>query len=321
MKVFLKEHTRYIITFYSGYALLLLVIWLDGYRDLRLYFYGFVMSTLLIMLFLASQYSRQKRLYAFILSDKENYHSIKGDPSMMSHLVYRSMDRMGQQYDQDTKKVTHRLEEQQQFMQQWVHQMKIPLAKLQGSMEETKIDRYSVDEELDKMAEGLDLALSMARLDAFKQDFVIAPISLEKLVTSSITHAKKAFTRQGIQPVVTIEKGLIIHSDVKWLSFCLSQIISNSLKYTEGEEKHLFITGKQVSNGRVCLTIEDEGVGIVSSDLPKVSQPFFTGQMGQQQQKTTGMGLYLTHDILGKLHHAMEIQSVEGKGTTVTLFF
>ncbi|MCW7999941.1 sensor histidine kinase, partial [Clostridium sp. cpc1] len=52
-----------------------------------------------------------------------------------------------------------------------------------------------------------------------------------------------------------------------------------------------------------------------------VFNPFFTGENGRTYSESTGMGLYLSKDICGKLGHGIDIKSTEGIGTTVNIVF
>ncbi|MNJ62145.1 Sensor histidine kinase GraS [compost metagenome] len=74
-------------------------------------------------------------------------------------------------------------------------------------------------------------------------------------------------------------------------------------------------------DGRTILEIEDEGIGIPDSDLPRVFDAYFTGENGRKFQESTGMGMYLVKEICHKLGHEIELESVEGKGTAVRILF
>ena len=67
------------------------------------------------------------------------------------------------------------------------------------------------------------------------------------------------------------------------------------------------------------LEIRDEGIGIPQSDLPRVFDPYFTGENGRRFQESTGMGLFLVKQICDKLGHAFEIESKVDEGTTVRI--
>ena len=53
---------------------------------------------------------------------------------------------------------------------------------------------------------------------------------------------------------------------------------------------------------------------------PRICERGFTGFNGRQEKTSSGLGLYLTRQILKKLSTPMEITSEPGKGTQVRLF-
>ena len=69
------------------------------------------------------------------------------------------------------------------------------------------------------------------------------------------------------------------------------------------------------------LTIRDEGIGIPSSDLKRVTKAFFTGENGRLTGESTGMGLYIASEVCNRLGHPLSIESEKGIGTTVTVLF
>ena len=66
--------------------------------------------------------------------------------------------------------------------------------------------------------------------------------------------------------------------------------------------------------------VEDNGIGISPSDLPRIFEKGFTGQNGRIVQQSTGIGLYLCKRLCEKLGIGISANS-EGKGTTISLFF
>ena len=65
--------------------------------------------------------------------------------------------------------------------------------------------------------------------------------------------------------------------------------------------------------------IADDGIGIAPEDLPRIFEKGFTGLNGRRPRKTTGIGLYLCHEILTRLSHTITITSNPGQGTQVHL--
>ena len=59
--------------------------------------------------------------------------------------------------------------------------------------------------------------------------------------------------------------------------------------------------------------IEDTGIGIRAEDLPRVFEKGFTGYNGREENRSTGIGLYLCGKIMKRLDHGIRIESELGK--------
>lgn len=146
-------------------------------------------------------------------------------------------------------------------------------------------------------------------------------LDLEQVVRSVTSSQRRLFIRSRIFPVIEFERTLRITSDEKWLSFVMTQLVTNAVRYSAGEEhRQIRFRGYQ-SGSEAVLDIQDEGIGIPQGDLPRVFDPYFTGENGRLYQESTGMGLYLVKQICSRMGHGVEIESEEGRGTTVRMRF
>ncbi|MGZ7204796.1 ATP-binding protein, partial [Streptococcus pyogenes] len=75
---------------------------------------------------------------------------------------------------------------------------------------------------------------------------------------------------------VNIEGDWQLKSDKKWLSFALSQVLDNAIKYSKDGGQ---IAVKMDEKG---ITILDTGMGILSEDLPRLFEEGFTGFNGHE---------------------------------------
>ena len=74
------------------------------------------------------------------------------------------------------------------------------------------------------------------------------------------------------------------------------------------------------SQDQVVLVVEDNGIGIAASDLPRIFEKGFTGQNGRMVQQSTGIGLYLCKRLCEKLGIGIMAESLE-HGTAISLSF
>jgi signal transduction histidine kinase len=153
----------------------------------------------------------------------------------------------------------------------------------------------------------------------------------------------------------------IIETDEKWITFVVDQLVSNAIKYTRvsrpasaavaaatatatatlaaradrsrsaGGDRRILILIDQLPAGShdhtdlaqpaLTLTVRDHGIGIPIHDLPRVFDPFFTGENGRLAPESTGMGLFLARKICASLGHTITAQSQPGQGAAMTITF
>ena len=145
-----------------------------------------------------------------------------------------------------------------------------------------------------------------------------ADLQLEECAVRPIAaRAVKMFAPQFIYKHLSFELGDFdnrVITDKKWLLFVLEQLISNAVKYTKTGRISIDMDQENV------LVLRDTGVGIDPADLPRVFERGFTGRLGRQERRSTGLGLYLSKRVMEKLHNRIEVQSEPGVGTTVRLY-
>ena len=76
-----------------------------------------------------------------------------------------------------------------------------------------------------------------------------------------------------------------------------------------------------LSQPALTLTVRDHGIGIPVQDLPRIFDPFFTGENGRLAPESTGMGLFLARKICASLGHTITAQSQPGQGAAMTITF
>ena len=192
----------------------------------------------------------------------------------------------------------------------WAHQIKTPIAAMSLLLQEDTPDRDALSAELFKIEEYVEMVLSYLRLGSDSTDYLLRHYDLDEVVRAAIRKYAKLFILKQIT-LTFDETHRTVLTDEKWLSFSIGQLLSNALKYTP-EQGTIHIYGEQEA-----LIIADSGIGIRAEDLPRVFEKGFTGYNGREQQKSTGIGLYLCRRILTKLGHEITITSQPGQGTQV----
>lgn len=216
--------------------------------------------------------------------------------------------------------------EYEEFIENWVHEIKTPISLatlvLENRKEEMSPLVYKrLEHARININDGIERILFYARLKAAHIDYRLERTSLNLCCENVALELKALLDERKVELILEIED-LPIISDKRALKFILTQIFVNSVKYSN-ENVDSFIsleTGFNIKKNRCFLRISDNGVGVLSSDLPFIFDKGFTGY-NPTSTKSTGMGLYLVKKLCDELQIEITVQSEFGNGFTINLFF
>lgn len=206
--------------------------------------------------------------------------------------------------------------EQLERLELFAHEIKNDLAILKSVAEnQNQVASTTVKRAVQQADYYLTLLLTDERLAMNANDFTFQWINLEKLVNEILQQNSSRFISKQLLPNLTGLQHVKILSDQKWLRFCITQVLSNAIKYSKTNST-IMITWQNHQ-----LLIADKGCGISPQDLPRVFDNGFTGHNGHLRTESTGMGLYLVKKVATKLNFTVKINSQVNQGTQVYLSF
>lgn len=195
----------------------------------------------------------------------------------------------------------------------WVHQIKLPISAMKLLLEtQETLDKRLLKSELFRIDQYTNMVLTYLRMNSVDTDYHFATYDMDAIIRPIIRKFSNEFIRKKIQLNYT-ESHQNILTDEKWLTFIIEQLLSNALKYTETGFINIYMVDMK-------FVIEDSGIGIEASDLPRVFEKGYTGLNGRYDKKATGVGLYLCKTIADHLSHKLEIQSQKNIGTKAILY-
>ncbi|MCI0868654.1 MAG: HAMP domain-containing histidine kinase [Chloroflexi bacterium] len=220
------------------------------------------------------------------------------------------------------------------------HEINNPLASILGfaQLGKQKLSRFEGETiERDEIA-FLDRYLGFVETEAMRCGQIISrmlrftlspeqqmmPTDVNQQVEQFIRMNINQLAQSGVTPELRLGGSLPkIDAEVISLLRVFNQVLSNAIKAMPGGGTLRVSTfTKQESPEapftNVVVEIQDTGHGIPSEIVDKVFDPFFTtGEPG----RGTGLGLYVTYQIIKQHGADIEIVSQEGEGTTVTMTF
>ncbi|WP_373808317.1 sensor histidine kinase [Streptococcus ferus] len=312
IKAFFKEYGAW----YLLYGLLSLLFFLTFYlyRLPLVYFQtSFIfVSTILILLSLGLYYcfyQKMTSLHFFLaVANLDNLNQLeqpsdKAYQKIIAALIQKEAEAaLVYQSDQD---------KMQQMIKLWSHQMKIPLATLSLMEQTNQLEKESVRQQILRLENNLSRLMNYIKFNQNQSDFRFASVSMRDILVDLVKKNQVLYRQKDLS--LTIEGDWILKSDKKWLSFSLAQILDNAIKYNKPGGK----VSIRIQDKSVC--IQDTGIGILAEDIPRIFEEGFTGYNGHEHQKATGLGLYMTKQILNHLEFDISIQSQVDQGTKVLI--
>ena len=235
---------------------------------------------------------------------------------------------LSQKYQQKVNDMAELKTDILDFFLVWVHQIKTPIAASKLLLSSSKLvdghdsvsnlntaERRQLRAEVLQIEKYSDMALGYLKLSNDDTEIFVDYVDLNKIIKSLLKKYAVLFINEDINVQYTeIERNVI--SDSNWLTLAIEQLISNEAKYATGESVKIYFSDEENS-----LVIEDTGIGISESDLPKIFDRGYSGFNGKGYRNSTGVGLYLAKKIFDRLGCCIYVESRQCVGSEFRIFF
>lgn len=203
----------------------------------------------------------------------------------------------------------------------WVHEVKAPLTSMKMTIDANRQDPAIRKFESDWLRIHLliDRQLYISRLPTLGTDYVLEKTKAHQLITSEIRELRSWCIEKNIAVEIEGEEMEVV-TDSKWCRFIIRQLLTNAVKYSP-DGGTICIAAGHSPGGRPFLSINDEGQGIPSHDLPRIFDKGFTGGTGRLHNAATGLGLYLAQQVSSKIGITLSAESAPNEGTMMRMAF
>ena len=285
----------------------------------------FIWIVILTAYLVVSYYRRKVQMEKLLklaeqLEERYLLSEVMEKPERADDMVYYLLLKLaGKSMLEQVAEVRRERTQYKEYVEQWVHEIKTPITamKLLCENNHSQVERELLVE-LEKVNRYTEQALYYARSEHTEKDYSVREIRLFDVVHESIAENKYLLLQNGVG-IDLQETDDTVYSDEKWLCFILNQLIVNSVKYRTKQPVLKFYTQHQ--GNQIILCVQDNGIGIEASDLPRIFEKGFTGQNGRKAaQSSTGIGLYLCKRLCDKLGIGISADS-DGNSTIVRFIF
>lgn len=218
-----------------------------------------------------------------------------------------------------------------EFVANVSHELKTPITTIKSYTEtllDSDLDRSSekkflkvIDRENSRMSRIVTDLLSLSNIDYNKDNLNLAKFDTYEFIDEAIESQSILITQKNHKIEFDIAMDIKdIYADRNGADQILTNIISNACKYTPDNGK-ISIEAKNVGDF-VEIKVSDNGIGIPKEDLPRITERFYRVEKGRSRAMGgTGLGLSIANEMIKSLGGTLKVDSVFGKGTSISLLF
>ncbi len=212
---------------------------------------------------------------------------------------------------------------QEKFIATVSHELCTPLGFIKGYAttllrQDTRWDEATsrefltiIDEEADRLRELIDNLLDSSRLQAGTLQLRLQDTNLNSLLQDIVQRGLSRYPGLTITMEPVAEKSL--HCDPARLAQVFDNLISNAVKYAPGAKISISC---QITGDQCQILFSDQGPGIPAVHLERMFERFFRVPETSAGVHGTGLGLFISREIIRSHGGDIVVESEVGRGTT-----
>lgn len=161
-------------------------------------------------------------------------------------------------------------------------------------------------------------AIIRSLLDLSRQtQTYVESVNLNRVVDDALRVLCNQYKNMPVEIVTQYDDSLpVIEGNFANLGQVIINIIRNGFQSLPEGKGTITLTTRKLSADTVAFDCRDTGTGIPKASMKDIFKPFFTTKTSGMG---TGLGLYLSHEIIMRHNGLIHVESEEGKGTVVTV--
>src|SRR5690606_33411161 len=212
------------------------------------------------------------------------------------------------------------------FLSNMSHEIRTPLNGILGStanmIMQNSHNRKLVDQlEIvlqsgERLLRTINNILDMSRIVDNQMDILLEETNINDYLSKILMPFKALAIQKDLLLTVKYEtKPFIEKIDKRYFEIIVNNIVGNAIKYSESG---LIIVSLKKENDFLCLSVQDNGIGISEEYLEKLFNPFEQESFGYNREfEGSGIGLSITKNLVDLLSGEIRIDSKKGEGTLV----
>jgi two-component system phosphate regulon sensor histidine kinase PhoR len=212
------------------------------------------------------------------------------------------------------------------FVTNLSHEIKTPLAIIRGAAETLAengaddpdaADRFvrRIIEQIYRLEDLLKDLLTLARLESPEASLRRQPVDLAAICRRALEVLAPLAARASVALESTVDAVPALRGDAKALERLVQNLLVNGIQYnrTGGHVTLRLAAGR---DRRIELEVEDDGVGIPESELPRIFERFYRVDKGRgRAEGGSGLGLAIVKHVAQSHGGAVEVRSRVDRGS------
>lgn len=220
-----------------------------------------------------------------------------------------------------------------EFISMASHELRTPLSAIKGyvslvlegtfgkitnpDMEKSLVRVMASTKRLEELVEDL---LNVSRIEQGRLDISMTGTKIEPIVEEINAQLKISADEKGLalsysKPAATLPP---IDCDPERLKQILINLVGNSIKYTE--KGSVTVTTEVNKDGKLEIKVKDTGIGMSAEAQKKLFEKFYRIKNEKTEKIIgTGLGLWITKQIVELMNGKIFVESMEGAGTQITV--
>lgn len=245
----------------------------------------------------------------------------------------RTLERRVEERTAELQKALERVSELSQLKANFIsnisHELRTPLTHIKGYVE------LLITESLGPVTEEQKHALqvsqqSSSKLETLIEDLIMVSLAsrgelsikqenvdIRRLASLAVKSFAGKAVERGVNLHAVIDEDVpLVQADSQKIAWVMGQLIDNGVKFTPADG-NVVVSVKREGENLVIVSITDTGIGIPSSHLDDIFEPFHQlDSSTTRRYGGTGLGLSLVRQIIEAHGSMLDVQSAEGHGST-----
>jgi two-component system phosphate regulon sensor histidine kinase PhoR len=213
------------------------------------------------------------------------------------------------------------------------HELRTPLATLLGFIETLEDDSAGGEKAIrsrflglmhgegKRMQQLIEDLMSLSRIEAERFSAPRDPVDLVQIVEEVRSGCAQLLAeRSNILVTENAAESAVVPGDRGQLLQLFRNLVVNAVRYGRPESP-VTVRLNEGGGGTVRIDVADRGEGIAVEHLPRLTERFYRVDPGRSRAVGgTGLGLAIVKHIVGRHRGRLDIRSVVGEGTTVSVW-